>query len=104
MVGLATLEGRSINLALPIEYVKPYLKPSSPKTLTALRKEDQNSPEALYYKGNFALYALGDSEKPLSILSNRYQRTPPLFLHGTTLRWLIVVWGKLIGLLRNTRK
>ncbi|QPJ60393.1 MAG: tetratricopeptide repeat protein [Candidatus Nitronauta litoralis] len=65
VVGLATLEGRSINLALPIEYVKPYLKPSSPKTLTALRKEDQNSPEALYYKGNFALYALGDSEKAI---------------------------------------
>ncbi len=65
VIGLATLEGRSINLALPIEYVKPHLKPATTKTLASLRQEDQVSPEGLYYKGNFALYALGDSEKAI---------------------------------------
>ncbi len=67
VVGMATLEGRSINLALPIEYVKPHLKPSSPKTFAQLRKEDKSSAEALYYQGNFALYALGDSEKAMRL-------------------------------------
>ncbi len=67
VVGLATLEGRSINLALPIEYVKSHLKPSSPKTFAALKKEDTASSEALYYKGNFALYAMGDTEKAIEL-------------------------------------
>jgi len=70
VVGLATLEGRSINLALPINDIKPHLNDQKLMTLKQLRTADQLSKEALYYRGNFALYALGESDKAIDL----YQR------------------------------
>ncbi len=67
VVGLATLEGRSINLALPIEYVKPLKNSGSLKSYSQLLEEDKTAPEALYYKGNFALYAMGNTEKAIQL-------------------------------------
>jgi tetratricopeptide (TPR) repeat protein len=70
VVGLATLEGRSINLALPINDIKPHLNDQKLMTFKQLRTADQLSKEALYYRGNFALYALGESDQAIEL----YQR------------------------------
>lgn len=60
VVGIATLAGRSINLALPIDEIKPLLAASKHRAFAELLEEDKNSKEALYYRGNFLLYAMGD--------------------------------------------
>jgi tetratricopeptide (TPR) repeat protein len=70
VVGLATLEGRSINLALPINHIKPHLNNQKLMTFKQLRTADKLSKEALYYQGNFALYALGESDQAIEL----YQR------------------------------
>ena len=67
VVGLATLEGQSINLALPINYVKPFLNETRLISFEELRKEDKTSKEAIYYRGNFALYGDGDPEKAIEL-------------------------------------
>jgi len=67
VIGLATLEGRAINLALPIHYVQPHLEGGHLMTLSALMEQDQSTKEALYFKGNFALYGSGDSSKAIEL-------------------------------------
>ncbi|MCH8208165.1 MAG: tetratricopeptide repeat protein [Nitrospinae bacterium] len=62
VIGLATLEGRSINLALPINHVKPFLNENRLISFDQLREEDKTSKEAMYYRGNFALYAMGEPQ------------------------------------------
>jgi len=70
VVGLATLEGRSINLALPINTIKPHLNHQKLMTFRQLLQADKLSKEALYYRGNFALYALGETDRAIAF----YQR------------------------------
>jgi tetratricopeptide (TPR) repeat protein len=70
VVGLATLEGRSINLALPINTIKPHLNDQKLMTFQQLLQADKLSKEALYYRGNFALYALGETDRAIDF----YQR------------------------------
>ncbi len=70
VVGVATLEGRSINLALPINTVKPHLNDQTLMTFKQLLQADKISKEALYYQGNFALYALGETDRAIDL----YQR------------------------------
>ncbi len=70
VVGLATLEGRSINLALPINYIKPHLNGSALMSFQQLLAEDKNSKEALYFQANFQLYALGEVDRAIQL----YQR------------------------------
>ncbi len=65
VVGLATVEGRSINLALPINPVKEFLDSKTTFSLQKLLDEDQTSLEAMYYRGNYFLYGLGDPNKAL---------------------------------------
>ena len=62
VVGIATVEGKAINLALPINFIKPFLDTKEGVPLANLLKEDKNSKEAHYYKGNFYLYTKGDSD------------------------------------------
>jgi tetratricopeptide (TPR) repeat protein len=70
VVGIATLEGRSINLALPINTLKPHLNDQTLMTFAQLHQADKISKEALYYRGNFALYALGEADRAIDL----YQR------------------------------
>ena len=65
VVGIATIEGRSINLAIPIQFVKPFLKEKKSFSFLELLQQDQNSKEAMYYRGNFYLYGLGDPNKAI---------------------------------------
>ena len=63
VVGVATVEGRSINLALPINFIKPFLDSKDEMSLADLLKADKNSKEAHYYRGNYYLYVQGDPDK-----------------------------------------
>jgi tetratricopeptide (TPR) repeat protein len=65
VVGIATIEGRSINLAIPIQFVKPFLKEKTSFSFQELLQQDKNSKEAMYYRGNFYLYRLGDPNKAI---------------------------------------
>lgn len=62
VVGIATVEGRSINLALPIHYVTPFLAETTSFPFAELVERDRASKEALYYRGNYALFVLGEPE------------------------------------------
>ncbi|PIQ96519.1 MAG: hypothetical protein COV67_09070 [Nitrospinae bacterium CG11_big_fil_rev_8_21_14_0_20_56_8] len=66
VVGIATVEGRAINLALPIDFIKPYLNESQIQTVSQLLDEDKNSAEARYYRGNFSLYSQGDPDRAIA--------------------------------------
>lgn len=65
VVGIATIEGRSINLAIPIQFVKPFLKEKKSFSFQELLRQDKSSKEAMYYRGNFYLYGLGDPNKAI---------------------------------------
>ena len=66
VVGLATVEGRSINLALPINSIKESLNQKTTFSFQTLLNEDKTSLEAMYYRGNFFLYGLGDPNKAIT--------------------------------------
>ncbi len=80
VVGLATLEGRSINLALPINTLKPHLNDQKLMTFQQLLTADQLSKEALYYRGNFALYALGESDRAIDLYQRALKIDPEFVL------------------------
>jgi len=63
VIGIATVEGRSINLALPINFIKPFIDTKARISLNDLLKEDKTSKEAHYYRGNYYLYVKGDSDR-----------------------------------------
>ena len=63
VIGIATVEGRSINLALPINFIKPFLDTKARMSLDDLLKEDKTSKEAHYYRGNHHLYVKGDTDR-----------------------------------------
>lgn len=63
VVGIAAIESRSINLAVPIQYIKPFLKETAAFDFQELLRQDKSSKEAMYYRGNFYLYGLGDPNK-----------------------------------------
>lgn len=80
VVGLATLEGRSINLALPINAIKPHLNNQKLMTFHELLKADKFSKEALYYRGNFALYALGETDRAIDFYQRALKIDPDFVL------------------------
>lgn len=80
VIGLATVEGRAINLALPIDYIKPFLEVEQLTTFKKLLEDDRKSKEALYYKGNFALYDLGDPDKAISYFEQVLEKDPNFIL------------------------
>ena len=80
VVGLATLEGRSINLALPINHIKTHLNDQKLMTFQQLLKADKLSKEALYYRGNFALYALGEADRAIDLYERALKIDPEFVL------------------------
>ena len=66
VIGIATVEGRSINLALPINFIKPFLDTKTRMSLNDLLKEDKTSKEAHYYRGNYYLYVKGDTDRAIT--------------------------------------
>jgi len=80
VVGIATLEGRGINLALPIHEVQPFLQPQKGMSLDQLFQEDRDSNEALYYRGNFLLYGKGDLDAAITTFQNVLKKDPNFVL------------------------
>ena len=76
VVGIATLEGRTINLALPIHEVLPFLDEKMGITFDQLLQEDRDSKEAMYYRGNYALYGLGDLDRAISYFQKVLKKDP----------------------------
>ena len=76
VVGLATVEGRSINLALPINPVKDFLSQKTIFSFQKLLNEDQASLEAMYYRGNYFLYGLGNPNKAIAEFEKILTRNP----------------------------
>jgi len=66
VIGIATVEGRSINLALPINFIKPFIDTKARISLNDLLKEDKTSKEAHYYRGNYYLYVKGDTDRAIT--------------------------------------
>ena len=66
VMGIATVEGRSINLALPINFIKPFIDTKARISLNDLLKEDKTSTEAHYYRGNYYLYVKGDTDRAIT--------------------------------------
>jgi tetratricopeptide (TPR) repeat protein len=63
VIGIATVEGKSINLAVPINFIKPFLDTKVRISLNDLLEEDKTSKEAHYYRGNYYLYVKGDANR-----------------------------------------
>jgi len=80
VVGLATVEGRSINLALPINLVKEFLDSKTTFSLQKLLDEDKTSLEAMYYRGNYFLYGLGDTDKAIAEFEKILAKDPSFIL------------------------
>ena len=80
VVGLATVEGRSINLALPINPIKEFLDSKTSFSLQKLLDEDKTSLEAMYYRGNYFLYGLGDPDKALAEFEKILTKNPNFIL------------------------
>ncbi|GJL77535.1 MAG: hypothetical protein NPINA01_05240 [Nitrospinaceae bacterium] len=80
VVGIATLEGRGINLALPIHEIRPYLNNKKAMTFDQLLQEDRDSKEALYYRGNYALYGLGDLDLAVTHFQQVLKKDPNFVL------------------------
>ena len=80
VIGLATVEGRSINLALPINPVKEFLDSKTTFSLQQLLDEDQTSLEAMYYRGNYYLYGLGDPDKAVTQYEKILAKNPNYIL------------------------
>ncbi len=80
VVGIATIEGKAINLALPIHEAQPFLDATGGMTFEKLIQEDRDSKEAMYYRGNFALYAKGDLDKAATYFQNILKENPEFVL------------------------
>ncbi len=76
VVGISTVEGRAINLALPINYIKPKLKENLNLTFQQLQEQDKTSKEAMYYRGSFALFDEGNPNKAINLLKNFLTQKP----------------------------
>ncbi len=80
VIGIATLEGRGINLALPIHEVQPFLDQKKGMPLDQLFQEDRDSKEALYYRGNFSLYGKSDPDAAVLNFQKVLKKDPNFIL------------------------
>lgn len=80
VVGVATVEGRGVNFALPINEVKPNLNQNKMMTFSQLREEDKHSKEYLYFKGHLALYGSGDLKQAVEYFEKALSADPNYIL------------------------
>ncbi|MEC7786491.1 MAG: tetratricopeptide repeat protein [Nitrospinota bacterium] len=66
VVGIATIEGHSMNLSIPIQYIKPFLHETNTFDFNELLRQDKTSKEAMYYRGNFYLHGLSEPNKAIN--------------------------------------
>lgn len=80
VVGIATIGGRSINLAIPIQHIRPFLDETKIFSFKELLQQDKNSIEAMYYRGNFYLNGLGDPNKAIDAFEKILDQNPNFIL------------------------
>jgi len=76
VVGIATIEGQSINLAVPIQHIRPFLNETKTFSFKELLQQDKNSIEGMYYRGNFYLNGLGDPNKAIDVFEKILDQDP----------------------------
>jgi tetratricopeptide (TPR) repeat protein len=80
VVGLATIEGRSVNLALPINTVNQYLDAKTSYSIESLLDQDKISLEAMYYRGSYFLQELADPDKAIVEFKKILSKNPNFVL------------------------
>ncbi len=80
VVGIASAEGRALNLALPINEVKEFLDEKNTISLTEFLKRDGIFPQSFYYRGNFALYGQGEVDKAVELFNKTLAQLPDFVL------------------------
>ena len=80
VIGLATIEGRSVNLALPINTVNQYLDAKTFFSIESLLDQDKISLEAMYYRGSYFLHELADPEKAIIEFKKILSKNPSFVL------------------------
>ncbi|QPJ66433.1 MAG: tetratricopeptide repeat protein [Candidatus Nitrohelix vancouverensis] len=77
VIGIVTMEGGSLNLALPINEVKPFINKSKKDvSYETFIEQDLAFSEADYYRGNFYLYEKGQPEEALEFLTQAALKNP----------------------------
>jgi tetratricopeptide (TPR) repeat protein len=76
VVGIATIDGRSLNLALPIDEIKPFLNEKKDISLATFVEQDLQFPEADYFRGNFYLYEKGEPEEAIESFNKVIAQKP----------------------------
>ena len=80
VIGLATIEGRSVNLALPMNTVNQYLDAKTSFSIESLLDQDKISLEAMYYRGSYFLQELADPEKAIVEFKKILSKNPNFVL------------------------
>jgi tetratricopeptide (TPR) repeat protein len=80
VVGIASAEGRALNLALPINEIKAFLNEKNTISLTEFLKRDGIFPQSFYYRGNFALYGQGEVDKAVELFNKTLTQLPDFIL------------------------
>ena len=80
VIGLATIEGRSVNLALPINTVNQYLDAKTSFSIESLLDQDKISLEAMYYRGSYFLHELTDPDKAIVEFKKILSKNPSFVL------------------------
>ena len=80
VIGLATIEGQSVNLALPINTVNQYLDAKTFFPIKSLLDQDKISLEAMYYRGSYFLHELADPDKAIVEFKKILSKNPNFVL------------------------
>jgi tetratricopeptide (TPR) repeat protein len=80
VVGISSVEGRALSLALPINEIKSSLEKKSSISLPDFAKRDGIFPQSMYYRGNFVLYGQGEVEEAVELFKKTLVELPEFVL------------------------
>lgn len=80
VIGIASAEGRALNLALPINEIKAFLNEKNTISLKEFLKRDGIFPQSFYYRGNFALYGQGEVDEAVELFNKTLTQLPNFIL------------------------
>ena len=80
VIGLATIEGQSVNLALPINTINAFLDSKVSFSINSLLDQDKTSLEAMYFRGSYYLHELADPDKAIAEFKKILAKDPSFVL------------------------
>jgi tetratricopeptide (TPR) repeat protein len=80
VVGISSVAGHALNLALPINEIKASLDGKKYMSLSEFLKRDGIFPQSSYYRGNFALYGEGEADKAVELFNKTLTQLPDFVL------------------------